>query len=61
MEKQFFQYNPGQVVSTYKNNIICLSSANMGRYGLDFISPKQIYNYVYNYNFFKKVNYRSYY
>ena len=52
--KVIFQFDPGQVVSTYKNNIICLSAAAMGKYGLDFVYPKQIYNDDYNYNFLKK-------
>ena len=52
--KTIFQYDPGQVVSTYKNNIICLSSATMDKYGLNFVYPKAIYNDDYNYNFLKK-------
>lgn len=52
--KVIFQFDPGQVVSTYKNNIICLSAAAMSKYGLDFVQPKQIYNDDYNYNFLKK-------
>jgi hypothetical protein len=52
--KVIFQYVPGQFVSTYKNNIICLSSVAMSKYGLNFVYPKQIYNDDYNYNFLKK-------
>lgn len=52
--KTIFQFDPGQVVSTYKNNIICLSSAAMGKYGLNFVYPILIYNDDYNYNFLKK-------
>ena len=52
--KVIFQFDPGQVVRPYKNNIICLSSASMSKYGLNFVYPKAIYNDDYNYNFLKK-------
>lgn len=52
--KVIFQFDPDQAVSTYKNNIIYLSSADMSKHGLNFVCPKQIYNDDYNYNFLKK-------